>query len=310
LREVKKPNGDRVLFAYDAFGRRVRKEVLPGENMAARRVVEFVWDGDELASERDTSRGERIFVHEPGTFVPMLQVEQGEVFVVVNDHLGMPKELIDRDGKVVWSAAYSAWGRVLETSGDPSRKGRPIESPFRLLGQYADDETGLCYTRFRYFDAETGRWCSPDPLGIVGGTNLHGFGAAPTTTVDCLGLACKIVYRVIRASENPELGLFAKNMTANHMVEGHILHGSKPNFASQFISTTKDLSVAKKWAQISGNRIVKIDLSKVSSEVIDLTDVTLRNTLLKGVTSRAWASASSEVLVLRSIPAEAIKLLP
>ncbi len=33
-----------------------------------------------------------------------------------------------------------------------------VESPFRLLGQYADDETGLCYTRFRYFDAEAGRW--------------------------------------------------------------------------------------------------------------------------------------------------------
>ena len=63
-------------------------------------------------------------------------------------------------------------------------------SPFRLLGQYADEETGLCYVRFRYFDAEAGRWCSPDPLGMLGGKNLVGFGFSPQHATDPLGLAC------------------------------------------------------------------------------------------------------------------------
>lgn len=189
LREVLKPSGDRVLFTYDAFGRRVRKEVLPASG--DRRVVEFVWDGDELAGDFDSSGGARVFVHEPGTFVPALQAEQGEVFAVVNDHLGMPKELIDAEGKVAWSAAHSAWGKVVEEHTDEqTRRERKVESPFRLLGQYADDETGLCYTRFRYFDAETGRWCSPDPLGIEGGQNLSGLDGAPCHAVDPLGLAC------------------------------------------------------------------------------------------------------------------------
>lgn len=231
LREVKKPDGERVLFTYDAFGRRVRKEVLPGESMAARRVVEFVWDGDELASESDCSRGERVFVHEPGTFVPMLQVEQGEIFVVVNDHLGMPKELIDRHGKVAWSAAHTAWGRVLETSGDPSRKGRPIESPFRLLGQYADDETGLCYTRFRYFDAETGRWCSPDPLGIDGGNNLSSFEGAPVCVVDPLGLACKASSLTVIKKGTKEWDEAVKAIRS----------GGKPNFRVETATDAKNL---------------------------------------------------------------------
>lgn len=189
LREVIKASGDHVLFTYDAFGRRVRKEVLTASGKGDGRVVEFVWDGDELAADVDTTCGTRVFVHEPGTFVPALQAEQGEVFAVVNDHLGMPKELLDEVGRVAWSAAHSAWGNVVEEYGDEeTRRERRVESPFRLLGQYADDETGLCYTRFRYFDAETGRWCSPDPLGIAGGQNLLAFDGASTIIVDPLGL--------------------------------------------------------------------------------------------------------------------------
>jgi RHS repeat-associated protein len=193
LREVKRPDGSRVLFTYDAFGRRTRKEVVPGEGGGGpKRVVEFLWDEDELAADTEDTHRMRVFVHEPGTFVPVLQAEQGEVFSVVNDHLGTPKELIDEEGRVAWSAAHSAWGKVVEEFRDPlARRKRAVESPFRLLGQYADEETGLCYTRFRYFDAEAGRWCSPDPLEIDGGLNLSGFDGAPTSDVDPLGLKCR-----------------------------------------------------------------------------------------------------------------------
>lgn len=201
LREVNKPDGTQVLFTYDAFGRRVRKDVLPAEGETARRIVEFLWDGDELAADLDSRRGVRVFVHEPGTFVPILQAEQGEVLVVVNDHLGMPKELIDQDGRTAWSAAHSAWGKVVEEYRDPSaRRRRPAESPFRLLGQYADEETGLCYTRFRYFDAEVGRWCSPDPLGLLGGENLYQYNGSPTIDIDPLGLACRAAWKGIGAT--------------------------------------------------------------------------------------------------------------
>lgn len=190
LREVRLPSGMRVVLTYDAFGRRVRKEVLPGDGSAPR-VVELVWDGDVLAADLDPRRGARCFVHEPGTFVPLLQAEQGEVFAVVNDHLGMPKDLIDQGGRVAWSAAHSAWGQVVEEYRDPaSRRKMPVESPFRLLGQYADEETGLCYTRFRYFDAEVGRWVSSDPLGIDGGKNLYAFDGNPASDTDSLGLKC------------------------------------------------------------------------------------------------------------------------
>lgn len=63
-----------------------------------------------------------------------------------------------------------------------------MSSPFRLLGQYADEETGLCSTRFRYFDPEVARWCSPDPLGIEGGLDQFGFNGSPAVVIDPFGL--------------------------------------------------------------------------------------------------------------------------
>jgi RHS repeat-associated protein len=201
LREVDLPSGEKVLYTYDAFGRRVRKEIVPtdrppGEVQSASprvRVVEFLWDGDALAQEVDTQCGKRTFVHEPYSLVPMLQQEKEEVFTYVNDHLGTPKELIGQDGRVAWTAAHTVWGKIAECAWDPSSVTRdhPIESPFRLLGQYADVETGLCHTRFRYFDPDRGRWISPDPIGVAGGANLFGFNGTPTSDVDPLGLCAE-----------------------------------------------------------------------------------------------------------------------
>ncbi|WP_434045860.1 MULTISPECIES: DUF6531 domain-containing protein [Sorangium] len=190
LREVRLPSGERVVFTYDAFGRRTRKELFDALG-DLRREVRFLWDGDVLAADIDSQHGSRCFVHAPGTFVPLLQAEQGEVFSYLNDHVGVPKELLDASGRVAWSAAHSAWGRETESfigAGRERSTGRAVASPFRLQGQYADDETGLCLTRFRYFDPQVGRWCSPDPLGLAGGGDQFGFNAAPTWAVDTLGL--------------------------------------------------------------------------------------------------------------------------
>ena len=191
LREVRRPDGVRVLMTYDAFGRRVRKEVVePADERS--RIVDFVWEVNAVAADIDVERGARTFVYAPGSVIPLLQVERREVFTIVHDHLGMPRELIDDGGRVAWSAAHSAWGRVRETYADAAseqRRGRPVTSPFRLQGQYEDEETGLCVTRFRCFDPEVGRFCSADPLGIDGGWDLFQLDGSPTLVADALGLS-------------------------------------------------------------------------------------------------------------------------
>lgn len=127
-------------------------------------------------------------MHEPGTFRPLLQAEQGQVFLYVLDHIGAPRELLDAQGRVVWAAAHRAWGRLAETQVDPAAShARPVASPFRQLGHYADDETGLHCTRFRYWDPDVARWLSPEPLGLDGGTAMFGLGGSPAFLVDPLG---------------------------------------------------------------------------------------------------------------------------
>lgn len=225
LREVATPDGIRVRFTYDAFGRRVRKDVLPkarelsavlAEQTASatpmdRKTVQFLWDGDVLCEEQDSSKEERcrkrVHVHAPGDFTPIAQVERGEMFGVVCDHLGMPKVLVDGSGRIAWRATHSAWGGVLEISREAGTA--DVESPFRLLGQYADEETGLCCTQFRYFDATVARWLGPDPLGFVGGRNLFSFNGSPTEKVDPLGLEC-VVYVWVSGTEEHALNRAAR----------------------------------------------------------------------------------------------------
>ncbi|EYF08511.1 RHS repeat-associated core domain-containing protein [Chondromyces apiculatus] len=190
LREVLLPSGVHLLFLYDPFGRRMRKTVTTRRPDAgpldepAVRTVDYVWDGDEVAMEIDSDAGERVFVHEPGSFLPVLERRGGETFAYVTDRRGVVREVVDREGRVAWAGLVSAWGEIIAEAGDDARA-RP---PFRLLGHWHDPETGLAYAHHRYFDPETARWLSTDPLGLDGGNNLSAFNGSPTEHVDPLGL--------------------------------------------------------------------------------------------------------------------------
>ncbi len=171
----------------------------------------------------------------------------------------------------------------------------------------------MYYNRFRYYSPEDGGYINRDPIGLLGGGNLYDYPRNPISWVDPFGLQkdCSEtpLYRVIRPDENPADGLVAKNPNAEYTVEGHVLHGSKPNFRSQYISTTTDPSVAKKWADKSGNRIVRISPSQVDSLIIDLSTDAGRDVHLRGIMAKNWAKSSSEVLIKGSVPANAVKLL-
>ncbi|WP_230961138.1 MULTISPECIES: RHS repeat-associated core domain-containing protein [Burkholderia] len=54
--------------------------------------------------------------------------------------------------------------------------------------EYLDRETGLHYNLFRYYDPDTGRFISPDPIGLVGGLNLYQYAPNPNSWIDPWGL--------------------------------------------------------------------------------------------------------------------------
>ena len=101
------------------------------------------------------------------------------------DHLGTPREVLDQLGSLIWSARYKAWGQVVEF------KGSEIEQPLRFQGQFKDEETGLQYNRYRYYDADATKYVTQDPIGLLGGLNSYSFAENPTIWTDPLGLAKK-----------------------------------------------------------------------------------------------------------------------
>ena len=102
------------------------------------------------------------------------------------DHLGTPIAVHNAKGEAVWTDEYEAWGRIRnETVSD----GLKANIPFRFQGQYYDEESGLHYNRFRYYDPEIGRFVSQDPIGLKGGGNLYAYVNNPNQWVDILGLS-------------------------------------------------------------------------------------------------------------------------
>jgi RHS repeat-associated protein len=185
LIEVLRPDGKRVTFAYDAFGRRVRKE-FDGT------ITQFLWDGDELVHERvTTAEGNRAplvtWIFEPGAFSPIAKFEGRKRYAIVTDHLGTPTMLMTEAGKLAWKAQLDVYGVPREERAD-IKGGEATGNPWRYPGQYEDAETGLYYNRFRYYDPESGRYVSEDPISLLGGAYLYSYVSDPLRWIDPGGL--------------------------------------------------------------------------------------------------------------------------
>jgi RHS repeat-associated protein len=183
----------------------------------------FVWDSDRLVQEVNSD--ETItYLCKPESFVPIAQIHcdisQGlyaapqseeaifdrklgisnwqskpwatstRIYYINNDHLGTPQEAVTFEGSVVWMANYKAWGGIQSFSGSA------IEQPLRFQGQYEDTETGLFYNRHRYYDPDTGRYLSQDPIGFAGGdNNFYRYAPNPFAWIDPLGLTGTYIFQ-------------------------------------------------------------------------------------------------------------------
>ena len=121
-----------------------------------------------------------------------------QVFHYHNDHLGTPNELTNDEGEVVWLADYEAWGNTAKVVWNQAcietlNVEKEHLQPIRFQGQHFDEETGLHYNRFRYYDPDMGMFTTRDPIGLRGGDNVFQYAPNPTGWVDPFGLAADSV---------------------------------------------------------------------------------------------------------------------
>jgi RHS repeat-associated protein len=90
--------------------------------------------------------------------------------------------MLDEQGGTAWAADIGVYGDLRNVVGEKAA------CPFRWPGQYEDEETGLYYNRFRYYDPEAGEYVSQDPIGILGGIRLHSYPFDPLRRADRVGL--------------------------------------------------------------------------------------------------------------------------
>ncbi len=83
-------------------------------------------------------------------------------------------------------------------------------NPLRFQGQQVDDETGLHYNRYRYYDPNSGRFVSKDPIGYAGGLNSYAYAPNPVVWIDPLGLTGSSV-PALPAPNQPSVSVPAPN---------------------------------------------------------------------------------------------------
>ncbi|MET8828240.1 putative T7SS-secreted protein [Streptomyces sp. NPDC004610] len=199
LTSVTTPDGTRWRYRYDPLGRRTAKQRLADDGSVADETL-FTWDGLTLCEETGRRPGTPHTVAltwDHRDVVPLAQTErllsadgrQEEIdrrfFAIATDLVGTPTELVDESGDIAWRTRTTLWGTTA-WSRDSS-----TYTPLRLPGQYYDPETGLHHNGFRYYDPATGRYTSPDPLGLAPAPDPLGYVPNPLTGSDPLGLMPK-----------------------------------------------------------------------------------------------------------------------
>jgi len=205
--EIFKKDGSKETWAYtyDALGRRIGKGRLKNEEVSETSFphdlsgndldnqTRFVWDGSHLLQEVQPDGRYTYIYADQDSYEPLAQVhnrinEDGEscqqTYYFHCDQIGIPREMTDKDGNLLWFGNYTGWGRLKEET----KVTDSAYQPFRLQNQYYDHETGLHYNFFRYYEPDAGRFVNQDPIGLWGGSNFYQFAPNMQGWIDPLGL--------------------------------------------------------------------------------------------------------------------------
>lgn len=147
-------NGSIIRYTYDGEGNRVQRE-------SNGQVVHYLYHRltslPQVMAEYDES-GKLLRHHLLGPSRIALRDASGQTIWLLEDRLGSTRIVVDAVGKVLARYAYpSPFGMPTLTEGTP-------QTDFLFTGEQCDSAAQLLYLRARYYDPQTGRFLSVDPL--------------------------------------------------------------------------------------------------------------------------------------------------
>jgi len=159
-------SGDTNLYHYDLQGRRIQHDK---NNHKHTSTIYLGWQ--PVAHIKHETNG-----------------DIKSITYLTGDQIGSPRLGTSQSKAIVWEWRADAFGST-EPNGDVDGDGQLINIENRLAGQFADEESGLRYNYFRYYDPETGRYLRSDPIGLLGGLNTYAYvGNNPLIYIDPYGL--------------------------------------------------------------------------------------------------------------------------
>ncbi|MFD4218228.1 RHS repeat-associated core domain-containing protein [Streptomyces griseus] len=165
--------GASSLFAYDALGTRTAKTL-------GTTTKKYLTDGSNPLVEQNSTGATTATVATSGLDEYLTRTESNTTQIYLTDALGSIVGLANTDGTIATRYTY-------DPNGQPTTSGAVSSNPYTFTGRESDG-TGLLYYRNRYYDPESGRFISQDPIGHAGGTNLYQYAlSSPTSYTDPSG---------------------------------------------------------------------------------------------------------------------------
>ncbi|MDA0989573.1 MAG: hypothetical protein O3A51_02330, partial [Verrucomicrobia bacterium] len=182
-------------FAYDYMGRRVCKTVI-NPTQGTTNQTTYLYDNWKIIAETTTKNEEPETKNDlyyvwgqdlsgtlsgAGGVGGLLAVSQAtNLYYCAYDGNGNITAYLTTDGAPVATREYTPFGQTLSQTG-------PQFTHWFSTKPQDPETTHYAYT-FRYYNPETGRWLSRDPIGIRGGVNAYGMvGNDCLNRLDALG---------------------------------------------------------------------------------------------------------------------------
>ncbi|MCE9553836.1 MAG: hypothetical protein K8T91_10750 [Planctomycetes bacterium] len=221
---------------YDMHGRWIGRQVDTNGDATVDQTDRFVYDGkqivlrfsddDSAADDVDNLKQRYLWANAVDHLFAQEDVDDlltdGRLLWALGDNLGSIRDMVEyndmsEETTVANHVTYDSFGVITDET-----QATPVDQLFYYTARPQDTFTGLQNNWYRWYDAPTGQWASPDPIEDDVQNSYRYVGNSPTNWTDPMGLA--------------ETHPVAMNLSPRCALCHGDLQGNYKNIASGFVS--------------------------------------------------------------------------